>query len=236
MKLDLQGLERIVKAKANRSADWINDNGLINQLKLCYSGVRYWIEHNSGYTKYNIAALILSTYRWVIAEKDNKRRFDTDKTQRPVPIKYEVRDIIFTDFGGTNFGVEAGYEHPAIVLHNGYYFLLVIPGSTGRFNKGKYSLPAGTAENFSHDTGIQLDQIRIIDKSRVISHTGKKVPTTFMDTINNTLIEKYFYPIKKQLDKLDKEKKQLEEEKLKLIEENEKLKEQIKKSESQACN
>lgn len=213
MKIDIEFIENLLKDRRNRDTKFIrtDNDKLTEELDKSYSTLKNWVENTGSYTKSKIASFILSLYRWKIAEGNNKLRFHRDKSKRPKVMKYEVRDIIFADFGATNFGVEASFEHPAIVLHNGFYFLVVIPGSTGRSGKGDYILDADKKENFYHKTGIQIDQIRVIDKSRVIRKTGKKVPTEFMDSINDLILEKYLLPIKKKMDTLENENKELKE-------------------------
>lgn len=227
MRLDLNYLKSITKDKLNRTKDWKSDLRLINEFSFLCTGTKDWIQSNEKIKKSTLASIIISTYRWITAENDNKRRYISDNTKRPKPINYEVREIIYAELGGTNFGVEASYEHPAIVLHNGYYFLVVIPGSTGRASRSDYIINAGTSENFAHTTGIQIDQIRVIDKSRVIKRTRKKVPEPFMKTINDKILDKYLNPIKKNIDKLTQENTQLSKENTTLTEENKKLKAEI---------
>lgn len=213
MKIDVEYLDTLLKDRKNRDTKFIrsDEDTLTKELDKSYSILKNWVENSGNYTKSKIASFILSLYRWTIAERNNKLRFHKDKTKRPNVMKYDVREIIFADFGATNFGVEASFEHPAIVLHNGFYFLVVIPGSTGRSGKGDYILDADKKENFYHKTGIQIDQIRVIDKSRVIRKTGKKVPPEFMDSINDVILEKYLFPVKKKMDNLENENKELKE-------------------------
>lgn len=213
MRIDIEYIENLLKDRSNRDTKFIrsSDDKLTGELDKSYSSLKDWVEIAGNYTKSKIASFILSLYRWKIAEGNNKLRFHRDKTKRPRIMNYEVRDIIFADFGAINFGVEASFEHPAIVLHNGFYFLVVIPGSTGRSGKGDYILDADRDENFYHKTGIQIDQIRVIDKSRVIRKTGKKVSIEFMDKINDVILEKYLLPVKKKMDNLENENKELKE-------------------------
>lgn len=220
MRIDIEYIESLLKDRSNRDTKFIrsSDIKLSDELDKSYMSLKDWLEIAGKYTKSKIASFILSLYRWRTSEDNNKLRFHRDRSKRPKVMNYEVRDIIFADFGATNFGVEASFEHPAIVLHNGFYFLVVIPGSTGRSGKGDYILDADRSENFYHKTGIQIDQIRVIDKSRVIRKTGKKVPSEFMDKINDVILEKYLFPVKKKMDKLEKENKELKE-KIKSLEE-----------------
>ena len=211
MKIDVEYIDDLLKDRNNREIKFsrsTNDK-LTEELDKSYVSLKKWVEIAGKYTKAKIASFILSLYRWRTSEENNKLRFHKDKSKRPRVMQYDVRDIIFADFGATNFGVEASFEHPAIVLHNGFYFLVVIPGSTGRSGKGDYILDADKKENFYHKTGIQIDQIRVIDKSRVIRKTGKKVPPEFMDKINDVILEKYLFPVKKKMDNLEKENKEL---------------------------
>lgn len=226
MKFDIEFLQKVIGNRENRKInfDKLEDKNLSSILEYSFECLREWIAYRGSYTKSKVASFILSLYRWLTAEKSNKLRFVQCKSKKPKIMNYEVRDIIFADFGATNYGVEASFEHPAIVLHNGYYFLVVIPGSTGRYGKGDYVLNATKNENFKHHTGIQIDQIRVIDKSRVIRKTGKKVPVEFMDKINEVILEKYLVPVKKKINNLEKENEELRNQIKNLQYETEKIK------------
>jgi len=220
VKVDLEFLKQITKEKINRKQEWKKDTRIVNEFDNIFLIVKTWIKNNISYTKSSIASMIISLYRWIKAEEDNKRRFDKDINERPKPLIYQPREIVYIDLGGNNFGVEASYEHPAVVVHNGYYFLLVIPGSTGRFGKSDYILNANEKENFEHSTGLQIDQIRVIDKSRVIRRTNKKVSVELMGDINRKILDKYLYPVSKELSSVRRENEMLKSQ-------NEKLKDEL---------
>lgn len=224
MGIDLEFLKNITGDKTNRNTKWDDDYKLKGQLKNVMTELMGWIERNTSYRKSNIASIVISIYRFIKAEENNKKRFSKDKFKRPKPLNYEYREIIYAELGGFNYGVEASYEHPAVVIHNGYYFLLVIPGSTGRVNKSDYIINVDEKENFEHQTGLQVDQIRVIDKSRVINRTHKKVSPELMKDINRKILEKYLYPVNKEFTRIRKENEVLKAE-------NEKLQLQISKLE-----
>lgn len=211
MKIDIEKLKSIIRSYNSKKENWDKNEHIKKEMPTFYEGIREWYEKTSGYKSYGIACIMVSIYRWITAEKDNKKRLNSDKTKRPKPVNYEPREIILADLGGTNCGVEASYEHPAVVVHNGYYFLLVVPCSTGRLSKSDYILNAGTGENFERETGVQIDQIRIIDKSRVVKRNLGKVPPAFMNDINNAILEKYLNPVHNKIKKLEKENKELKE-------------------------
>ena len=99
--------------------------------------------------------------------------FNDDKTN-PVYKNYKVGEIVFVDFGATNFGYEISYPHPAIVLAQSEAFALLAPCSTKKYGHGFRDIFDGIeADGFYSDTGIILDNVRWASKGRIISSIGQ---------------------------------------------------------------
>ncbi|MBE3102705.1 MAG: type II toxin-antitoxin system PemK/MazF family toxin [Bacilli bacterium] len=81
-------------------------------------------------------------------------------------------DIVLVDFFG-HFGNELTYEHPAIILADNFKGLIIAPISSTSYNDGIDThvnlikdLPGyGSVKN---NSGIKLEQIRYISKSRIL--------------------------------------------------------------------
>lgn len=205
MGINFEFLKAITKDRANRKEDWQADRDLKSQIWCLAREIRQFIIEHEKYKKHDIAAILISLYRWKIADFYNRRRLSAQPKEKSKPRNYDVRELVYVDFGGVNFGIEASYEHPAVVLHNGYYFLLVIPGSTGRVGKSDFILTGSEKDGFAHETGVQVDQIRVIDKSRVIKSTGKKVSIELMYAINDCILQHYLSPTYRKMKKLEEE-------------------------------
>lgn len=158
---------------------------------------------------YDVASIIHDVGHW------EKFKFPT-KTK---PWEYKRRDIVLVNLGSMNIGYEASYRHPCIIYNNGYNDALVVPCSTGRYDvKSDYIINGEPSDGFIEKTGIQLDKIRVIDKNRIEGKVLGRVTNTKFNEITNKVIELYFNPVKKRIDKLEMENSKLilEVEKLKL--------------------
>lgn len=137
---------------------------------------------------YHLSQWILGSYYWI--KNRNKK----------VKKSFNRGDIIYADLGHSNYGYEASYEHPCVVIYNGYDFLLVIPGSTGRHGvRSDFILSCDNG--FQHPTGLQLDQVRYISKARVKSDVVGRVDTTILDYINDFILFNYCGDKKVKLEK-----------------------------------
>lgn len=106
------------------------------------------------------------------------------------PYKFYPRDIVLVKLGGTNYGYEASYVHPGVVVSEGYNWVLIAPCSTGRYGKGKPTLldAVGGVDGVRDNTGIQIDNLRVIDKWRIINKVGRLGNTKFNE-LTNRIIE-----------------------------------------------
>lgn len=103
------------------------------------------------------------------------------KTHTP---KYHRADILMVDFGAMNYGFEFSYEHPCVVLVERKHQLLVVPGSTKKFNSGHPEhLDAYPSDGFQRNTGLLLEAARWVHKNRVVSNTGRKASQRIIDAI-----------------------------------------------------
>ncbi|MED4419950.1 type II toxin-antitoxin system PemK/MazF family toxin [Schinkia azotoformans] len=144
----------------------------------------------------------------IIKEKGYWEKFKTKNSKW----KYERRDIVLVNLGASNYGIEASYKHPCIIYANGYYDVFIIPCSTGRYklaDKSDYILKGEKSDGFKEPTGIQLDKIRFIDKTRIDGKILGKVTNDKFNEITNALIELYFNPVKKRIDRTEIDNKKL---------------------------
>lgn len=113
------------------------------------------------------------------------------------------------------------YLHPCIVLEDSNAgFCLLVPCSTGKFGKkNKYIINGYTKDGFKSNTGVLIDSLRCISKTRINRKVGE-VSLEFYDRINNKILSEYF---KKQVLDMKNLKKDYD----RILEENIKLKEKI---------
>lgn len=72
--------------------------------------------------------------------------------------------------GSGNYGNELSYYHPAVILHNLFNSVLIIPCSS-TISNGNYEIIGEISDGFLNKTSIQLNQIRIIDKKRILRNS-----------------------------------------------------------------
>ncbi len=101
------------------------------------------------------------------------RHFLEDKKDVPTDMDYIRGDIVMIDFGCLNFGYEFNFLHPAVVLGQTQYHVLVAPCSSKKYGKGYPDvLDADTCDGFAKKTGIILDGIRCCSKTRIDRKIG----------------------------------------------------------------
>lgn len=102
------------------------------------------------------------------------RHFLEDKKDVPTDESYYRGDIVMIDFGCMNFGYEFNFLHPAVVLSQTQYHVLVAPCSSRKYGKGYPDvLDAETSDGFVKKTGIILDGIRCCSKTRIDKKIGE---------------------------------------------------------------
>lgn len=122
-----------------------------------------------------------------------KKKNIDQKVESYNPFRYSPRDIVFVRLGSTNIGYEPSYKHPAVILQQGYNWVLIAPCSTGRFGKGIREVVDAYAatDGVKFNTGIQVDKIRVIDKWRIESKLGRLGKTKF-EELSNKVLELHF--------------------------------------------
>ncbi|GGG07744.1 type II toxin-antitoxin system PemK/MazF family toxin [Paenibacillus aceti] len=74
---------------------------------------------------YSMVQWLIHVERWI------------DDHGKNVTARYSRGDIVFIELGAMNFGFEASYEHPAIVIANSYNTVLIAPCSSKTHGKGR---------------------------------------------------------------------------------------------------
>lgn len=128
-----------------------------------------------------------------------------DNLQHDNTTTYQRGDIVFLDLGAQNFKYEPSYTHACIVLANRNKSILIVPCSTKKYGSGyRDILDATPADGFMHNTGIQTESFRWVNKNRVVSHTGKRVTPAILDKLDQVLVS--FAPSsKKEIKHLNEE-------------------------------
>ena len=174
----------------------------------------------SDETEYNIGNWIEHTDRWIHNRLSPNKR------------KYGRGTIVMVDLGATNFGSEPSYLHPAVIVAENTFFVLIVPASTQKYGKG-YSdiIDATSADGFHHDTGVQSKSYRWVSKSRIESVMGK-ASSRLLDEIDNSML-KDVPMYKKNMAKKDADIKALKNDNEELNKEVLELKDKIEKLELQ---
>ncbi|WP_281217540.1 type II toxin-antitoxin system PemK/MazF family toxin [Lysinibacillus capsici] len=142
-------------------------------------------------------------------------------------VAYNVADIVLVDLG-LGYGFEMSYQHPCVILYESQGFCYVVPCSTGKYGKrNKFIMDAKRSDGFEDNTGILLDAVRCISKTRIISLVGQ-VNIDCLNKINEALFKLYLSKKHNELKVAQKDIVELQQEKIALIHEIEKLKEEIK--------
>ena len=158
-------------------------------------------------SEYSMGSWIEHTDRWL------HNRLNPNKT------KYGRVTIAMIDLGATNFGSEPSYLHPAVIIAENTYFVLIVPASTQKYGKGYGDIiDATSADGFIHNTGVQSKSYRWVSKSRIESIVGK-ASSRLLDEIDTSML-KDIPSYKKEVAKYKAEIK-------KLTDENNELKDKI---------
>lgn len=109
--------------------------------------------------------------------------------ERTYTTKYSRGNILMVDFGSFNYGFEFSYEHPAVVLVERKQHLLVVPGSTKKYNSPfpEY-IDASPSDGFARNTGLLLEQMRWIHKNRVVTNTGQTASQSVLNAIEEYVL------------------------------------------------
>lgn len=129
---------------------------------------------------FEIASILLSMKRW-IGTKGKVNR-----------VNFKRADIVEIDLG-LGYGFEMSYLHPCIILQDSSAgFCFVAPCSTGKFGKvNKYIINGYINDGFKSNTGVLIDSIRCISKTRINKKVGE-VSLEFYDKLNIEIVKEYF--------------------------------------------
>ncbi|WP_180827344.1 type II toxin-antitoxin system PemK/MazF family toxin [Bacillus sp. UMB0728] len=196
MTVNYAEVRRVISNLSNKGIKSVSHHDIVNNKSPFLEKYSNFLDDLSAY---DVASIIHDMGHW------EKFKYPSTK-----PYKYNRRDIVFVNLGSNNIGYEASYRHPCIIYQNGYNDALVIPCSTGRYHvKNEYILKGERTDGFNEKTGIQLDKLRVIDKHRIEGKVLGRVSNKKFNEITNQIIELYFSPVKKKIDKLELEKSQL---------------------------
>jgi mRNA-degrading endonuclease toxin of MazEF toxin-antitoxin module len=140
---------------------------------------------------YSMAQWLVHIERWI------------DDHGKDVRTKYERGEIVFIELGAMNFGYEASYEHPAIIIANSYNTVLIAPCGSKTYGKGRKDVidipKRDTTGMVAHSTGLTSDSgigvggIRWISKNRILNRSGKVTNPLILDQIDEYLLSQLFF-------------------------------------------
>ncbi|ULO09656.1 type II toxin-antitoxin system PemK/MazF family toxin [Paenibacillus sp. 19GGS1-52] len=183
-------LKEIIDNDINKKVPSVSNESIIQNMYPVSKKLFSFFEQQNSY---DTAATMLELKQW--------QQFKGDDSK---PWRYEIRDIVLVNLGGTNYGYEASFSHPCIIYKEMFNEAMVIPCSTGRYKvKSDYIIKGESTDGFIYKTGIQLDKIRVISKKRIQGKRLGKVGNIKFNEITNTIIDLYFNPVKKRIEKLE---------------------------------
>ncbi len=146
---------------------------------------------------------------------------------------YKRGCILMVDLGTDTYGSEFSYFHPAVVIHNEYRRVFIVPCTSqpAKINS-KTGVPfdefvqGEISDGFQKTTTVLLNEARFVDKTRIRAELGL-ISKSFYDKLYNSLFERLFenkkYAIHKMEEIIDSQKNQIES----LLNENEQLKKTV---------
>lgn len=168
--------------------------------------------------------------RWLIGwnryVKDKKGKIFRFRT-----FQYDRGDILHVELFG-HMGHELTYPHPAMVLYNGFNWVLVAPISSSAYQDGDpFHVDLTTKDaDIHHDCAILMNKVQALDKQRIIKKFGKVRNRKILDAVDGIMIENYTPVLFKKFQSVIAEAERaemLEQELDALRQENEELKRQV---------
>lgn len=198
---------------SNKSIKAINNSDLMIEICTYFQMQHEYIKDNSSY---NVANSIRSYNMWY-----------KNKDKEPINRFVNPREVFFVDLGAFNLKYEEGFVHPCVVLKQYGNSVILIPGSTKSYGKtDKLIFDVQATDGFKENTGVMLDQIRMVSITRLGSKIGKMSSETFID-MNKQIIQKFFGHHYSEYEKLKADNKKLNKKIDQLTNELEQLKKQI---------
>lgn len=113
--------------------------------------------------------------------------------------------LVFIELHG-HFGKELTFPHLAVVLANGYNWILVAPISTNAYNKPNEPLyidliPGNAYDTVQNTCGVMLNNLRVISKNRILDQFGK-IRSSKLDEIDKTIVEHFIPQTHKKIQEL----------------------------------
>lgn len=155
-----------------------------------------------------VAELLKSLQNWTAKREFKVYREHDNINGKWVEKPINLGDIVFVEFG-INFSNEVSYAHPAVVLENINDSILVCPSSSNNVkireayhpidNKESKSLYRKVKQEngFDNVCVLELDKIRVINKSRIIRVQGRlneniNEENSLFNEIKHRIFQKYF--------------------------------------------
>ncbi len=111
-----------------------------------------------------------------------------------------------------HFNKELSFVHPAVVLHdNSSGWLLIAPISTSKYgSSNSLHIDVTSKDGLHHNSGVCLDDIRVIDKHRVLYQhikegTKQKLRPEKLNEIDNAILKHYLPFTYKHYNKIETE-------------------------------
>lgn len=150
-------------------------------------------EYMKNASAYNMASIIKSFSTW----------YEDNKKEPEICNSIKNRDVYYVDLGAYNLKYEEGFMHPCVVIKKHNSQVLVIPGSTKKYGiDNNMILDIEAGDGFTKNTGLMLDQIRIVSSTRIVKKKLGRVKEETFDLILDKIIEKFLGKKRHEIDLL----------------------------------
>lgn len=173
-RIDREILNKASKEKDSKSAPLKRSKSVFDIVKLSFSNI---IETVLDFKLYHASHWGLYIDNWINSLKHKNTT------------EYHRGDIIYVDLGAQNFGYEPSYPHTCIVLANRRNSVLIVPCSTKKYgSKIKEIIDVTVDDGFRHNSGVQSECFRWVDKTRVLYNTEHKTSDKVLKKLDNVLL------------------------------------------------
>lgn len=156
-------VEEVLKKEGSKRRRGLDEKTLCFHFKKTLTLLEKSLENDS---EYDFAQTINGLYHYI----EDRKHKESNSFASPSYIK---GTIVLVDFGTMNFGYEFNDVHPAVVLTQNKFQVMVVPCTSEKCNRNiPDSLQFSKDDGFKKDSIVLIDQIRYISKNRVISNLG----------------------------------------------------------------
>lgn len=161
--LEKKEVEEVLKKSGSKVRRGLDEKTLRFHFKRTLTLLEETLENDS---EYDFGQTINGLYHYI----EDRKHKENNSFASP---SYLKGSIVLVDFGTMNFGYEFNDVHPAVVLTQNKFQVMVVPCTSEKCNRNiPDSMQFSKDDGFKKDSVVLIDQIRYISKNRVISNLG----------------------------------------------------------------